>query len=302
MTKKKPILITGAHRSGTTWIGRVLKSSNELYYVHEPFNIQNKRGFSPFKYWFHYLNSNSPNLLQENTLKYLKSLYSIKGSGFCKELFRVSTVKGLYKLIKDRNNRRIKRPLLKDPIALMSTIWIYENLNCFVIIAIRHPAAFVASIKLKNWKFDFKNFSEQKELMDGYLKPYQEKIRDFTENEHSIIEQGILLWNCIYSIVYNFRQAKSENEDWLFVKHETLSKNTIDEFKKIFSFSQLTFSENVKNKIIETTQPKFESEHERDVLKNIKSWKQRLTQNEISHIKEQTFDVWKHFYVEKDWE
>src|SRR5690554_4348872 len=34
-----PILVTGAHRSGTTWAGRLLAEAPGIYYIHEPFNI-----------------------------------------------------------------------------------------------------------------------------------------------------------------------------------------------------------------------------------------------------------------------
>ena len=30
-----PIIITGSHRSGTTWVGNVLKNLSMVYYIHE---------------------------------------------------------------------------------------------------------------------------------------------------------------------------------------------------------------------------------------------------------------------------
>jgi len=35
---KSPILVTGMHRSGTTWVGRMLAASREAVYFHEPLN------------------------------------------------------------------------------------------------------------------------------------------------------------------------------------------------------------------------------------------------------------------------
>ncbi|HUH21151.1 MAG TPA: hypothetical protein VLZ09_04715, partial [Gaiellaceae bacterium] len=35
---KRPILVTGAHRSGTTWVGKMLALAPGVGYVHEPFN------------------------------------------------------------------------------------------------------------------------------------------------------------------------------------------------------------------------------------------------------------------------
>src|SRR5882672_1880226 len=34
----RPILVTGAHRSGSTWVGRMIARSPTIRYIHEPFN------------------------------------------------------------------------------------------------------------------------------------------------------------------------------------------------------------------------------------------------------------------------
>ena len=39
----------------------------------------------------------------------------------------------------------------------------------------------------------------------------------------------------------------------------------------------------------------------RDAVKNIHTWKDRLTQEEIHRVKEETKDIWTRFYSENDW-
>ena len=56
-----PILVTGSHLSGTTWVGRMLTYPNAVGYIHEPFNVQDdirrlNGTTAPFRYWFTYLN------------------------------------------------------------------------------------------------------------------------------------------------------------------------------------------------------------------------------------------------------
>ena len=53
-TVKRPILVTGAHRSGSTWTGKMLALAENAYYLHEPFNV-GLRPDSPFEDWFTYL-------------------------------------------------------------------------------------------------------------------------------------------------------------------------------------------------------------------------------------------------------
>ena len=40
----KPILVTGSHRSGTTWVGKMLAATGSVGYIHEPFNLKNRPG------------------------------------------------------------------------------------------------------------------------------------------------------------------------------------------------------------------------------------------------------------------
>lgn len=48
------ILITGSHRSGSTWIGRMLALSPKVGYIPEPFGLHHRPGLlaSPFQWWF----------------------------------------------------------------------------------------------------------------------------------------------------------------------------------------------------------------------------------------------------------
>jgi LPS sulfotransferase NodH len=40
----QPILVTGAHRSGTTWVGKILCASGEAAYISEPLNLWHRPG------------------------------------------------------------------------------------------------------------------------------------------------------------------------------------------------------------------------------------------------------------------
>src|SRR5436309_3713994 len=39
-----PILVTGANRSGTTWVGKMLAASRQVTYIHEPLNVERPDG------------------------------------------------------------------------------------------------------------------------------------------------------------------------------------------------------------------------------------------------------------------
>ena len=75
----KPILISGMYRSGTTWVGKVVKSSKNVNYYAEPFNFKIKQNKLLFNdqpnIWF-------MNLNYINDLNYEKGLSMIINQKF----------------------------------------------------------------------------------------------------------------------------------------------------------------------------------------------------------------------------
>jgi hypothetical protein len=295
---KKNILVTGSHRSGSTWTGKVIAKAKNVRYVKEPFNIGNKRNNPPFSYWFEHLNDASA-IQQQKTRHYINSFNEILHFNNFKKNLKIWPLKEMYRFFLDIKHRITDRTIYKDPIAVMSAEWIFENYNWDIIVLIRHPAAFVASLKVKDWRFDFNNFLKQEKLMKNYLYDYKDIIEDYSKNRKDIIDQGILLWNTIHDTIDYYK--KKYNDIWLFVKHEDLSKNTIPEFRKIFSKINLKFDDNVEKYLLESINSNKNSYLKRDSVKNIKSWKQRLSADEIERVKIGTRNVWTKFYSEEDW-
>lgn len=294
----KNIIVSGAHRSGTTWTGHVLSKSSKIKFIHEPFNPEVLEDKSPFKYWFEYINNND--IQKEKKIKkLLKSYYSAFDKRIFYDLLASKSYIDFKKNFSEIKERLTKSYLFKDPIALMSLEWIYRQFNWNVILLIRHPAAFIASLKIKNWEFDFNNFLNQKDLMNKYLFKYSDSIQVYSDKRQDIINQGILLWNILYYVVSIYREKY--NEKWYFVKHEDLSKDPIKEFEKIFNFIQLPFEDIVQDFIIKTSKAKEKSVIKRNSAANIKEWKNRLSEREIQKIKEGTKEIWKKYYNEEDW-
>lgn len=296
---KKPILITGAPRSGTTWTGRIISLSTNVRYIHEPFNLDVGYKNTPIQYWLEFIDEDFSDIKQKEVLSFISSFYGIYNFQTYQYYSNIKSIRGIYHFLNEFRHRLYQRPLIKDPIAIMSTEWIYKKLNCNVVITIRHPAAFVASLLIKGWEFDFNNYLVQKNLMDKCLYDYTDDIVEFSKNRKSIIDQGILLWNTIYSIVYKYK--KKYNDDWMFVKHEDLSKLPVEKFKDIFKYLNINFDSQVEKRIISSTTASKNTELERNSLENLCTWKSRLSPDEINNVKEKSFHVWNKFYSEDDW-
>lgn len=173
--KHKPLLVTGSHRSGTTWIGKVLEKSDIYHYYEEPMNLEEtKDRLGIFQYWFQYIKEAEKNLYNP-----------------------------LLDLDKKSQN---KSALYKDPIAFFSIDIFINKINSNVLISIRNPFSFVSSLKRLGWTFDFNHFLNQQELMEEYLADYKYEIVEYSKNEKDIIDQAILLWNIFYSCALKFKK------------------------------------------------------------------------------------------------
>ena len=135
--------------------------------------------------------------------------------------------------------------------------------------------------------------------MEKYLFPYRNEIEFSAFNKTSILDQGILLWKCLHLIIHNYR--KKFEEDWVFVKHEDLSRDPSNNFRILFKKLNLEFTPGVDEKIYNSTTSSHKEFLKRDAIKNIKLWKEKLEPKEIRLIKDGTSEIWPHFYEEKDW-
>lgn len=274
--KTNPLLITGTHRSGSTWIGKVIEQSNEFIYLNEPTSLNDIPGSIPMiKYWFQYIKNSDEEIINELSILNHNAL--------------------------DQK----KKTLYKDPLAFFSIDTFIDKLEADVLISVRHPAAFVSSLKRLGWSHNFNHFLEQEELMETYLFPFKNKVKDFAENEKDIIDQGILLWNIINLNVLKFKQKYPQI---YIIRHEDLSLNPIGEYQKIFDYFKIPFSSEVQQYLLETTNKDNNAEAQanvthqlyRDSKENIYNFKSRLTKDEIKRIKEGTQDT-SHIFYDQEW-
>ena len=209
----KPILVTGSPRSGTTWVGRMLAVSPQLYYVSEPFNpdFGPGRGVCNINFTHH-----QTYISEENQRKYYKPIrqmlegeYNVLAA-ICdsklgkKDLIDVWCKKKEFK----EYRKHLMVPLIKDPIALMSAGWLGRQFDIDTIVMIRHPAAFVASMKRLNWTFrPSKWVLSQPLLIRDYLSPFEEEIKQLNESENDIIDRTALMWKIIYFVVLMYQES-----------------------------------------------------------------------------------------------
>ena len=299
-----PILVTGTHRSGTTWVGKMLAADSRTAYISEPLNVLHRPGVLRVKVnkWYQYV-------CEDNEKEYLSSFLELIDFDYhvWDEIRSLRSWHDFLRMGRDftifyHGLLRGQRQLWKDPFAVFSTEWFARRLNCKVVIAVRHPAAFVSSLKRLNWPFDLQDLLDQPLLMRDHLEPYRAQIE--TAQKSDVIDQWALLWNLIYGTVHT---TIKRNPGFIAVRHEDLSLDPLGGYRDLYRSLGLEFSPRVEKVIRESSSSENPVEGKKvhsfklDSRANMDAWKKRLTQDEIHRIREATQEVASLFYPDADW-
>jgi hypothetical protein len=199
---------------------------------------------------------------------------------------------------------RHARPLLKDPIAFFSSEWVADRLGADVVVLVRHPAAFVGSLKHLGWTHDFSTFLDQPLLLRDLLGPFEDEIRAVAADPPGLVEQSALLWRIIYATALGFRER---HPGWIEVRHEDLSRAPGEGFGELYGLLELPYDAALRGRVEDYSKAENPTElRERhdvrlDSRTALQSWRRRLAPDEIDRVREATQDVWPAFYGEDDW-
>jgi Sulfotransferase family len=306
MSEGPPVLVTGSHRSGSTWVGEMLAGAPELAYIHEPFSVLHRPGLcdASFHYWF-------PYICQENEAGYLQPVRDMLAFRYKTqaEVASLRRPRDVGRMVRDlgrfsRARRRGDRPLVKDPIAVFSAEWLWKTFDVQPIVLIRHPAAFVSSLKRLGWTHPFDHFLAQPLLMRDVLPSFEDEIRTFADRDGCVLDQAIVLWRLIHHTIGRYRER---HPDWLFVRHEDVARDPVQQFERLFAALGLTFTDRARRRIAEHSDPGNPSEAtdagvtKRDSRSSIHTWKRRLTEGEVERVRIGVGAMADDFYDEADW-
>ena len=301
-----PILVTGAHRTGTTWVGRMLSAGSGTAYISEPLNVLHRPGVFSAKVpcWYNYI-------CNENESDFLSSFHDLLNLRYHlpAEVTSLRSFRDFLRMLRDAGifrqaNLLRQRPLLKDPFAVFSLPWFAERLNCQVVVTVRHPAGFVSSLKRLNWSFDFGDLLGQPLLMRDRLGPYRKDMQSVAADD--VIGQAALLWTMIYRVVHADRQRIPSIR---VVRHEDLSLDPLDGYRQFYADLGLGFTPRVERMILDSSSSENPVELSRsrvhsvklDSRANLENWKRRLSSEEIARIRRVTEEVAQLYYPEVDW-
>lgn len=301
-----PILVTGAHRSGTTWVGKMLAANPVTAYISEPLNVLHRRGVyrAEVKRWYQYITP-------ENEADYLPAFGELLNFRYhlLAELGSLRSQKDFMRMGRDlsifaKGKLLGQRALLKDPFAVFSAPWFAQKLNCQVVITIRHPGGFASSLKRLNWPFDFHDLLDQPMLMCDHLEADRADMESMPADD--IVGQSALLWRMIYRTVDSTRKLIPSIK---VVRHEDLSLDPVAGYKSLYESLGLPFDEKVRDTILNSSSSENPTELSKKKVHSVKldsranmgNWKKRLTPEEITRTRKLTEDVSHLFYADDEW-
>jgi sulfotransferase family protein len=306
MGELAPILVTGTHRSGTTWVGKMLAADALTAYISEPLNVLHRPGVFrvPVRHWYQYI-------CEDNGSEYLPAFEDLLEFDYhlWDEIRSLRSRRDFLRMGRDflifyNGLMRGQRVLLKDPFAVFSTPWFARHLNCKIVTTIRHPAAFASSLKRLNWFFKFQDLMDQPLLMRDHLEKYREEMQSMKAED--VIGQSALLWKMIYYVVYETHQ---QNPDFIVVRHEDLSRDPVAGYRDLYQLLDLEFTPRVEKNILNSSSSENPVELSRkkvhgfklDSRANISVWKKRLSAEEIDRIRKITEGTSALYYSDAEW-
>jgi hypothetical protein len=298
------ILVTGSHRSATTWVGRVLEAAGGFGYIREPFNAERRPGWmrAPMPHRYEYITGDGgPHLRDvERLLQFrVPILPQLRELGRPRDLARLLNDwrQGVTYRVQGR------RPLIKDPFALFSAPWLADTFGLGVVITIRHPAGFVSSVRRFGWRFDFRHWLDQPALIRDLLADWE---RMFRTTELDPVGEAAMVWRGIYGAVARFRTSRPS---WIFVRHEDLALDPRSGFQDLAKRVGIEWTDSlerfvgrsssaenpVEGRVGDTVSVTRNSRELRDV------WKKRLSPVEVDRIRSLVEPVAGEFYTEDEW-
>jgi hypothetical protein len=320
VSDKRPILVTGITRSGTSWVGQMLDAGGEVVYINEPLSAHHPPGHSPgvlaapVHHLYQYIGdaNEGPYLTAfKDTLRLrYRAAAELRQNRSPRDLARMAKYWSSF----SRGRVRGRRPLLDDPFAIFSAGWFERRLGCQVVVTVRHPAAIAASRKRLGWRTDFRHMLNQPLLLAEWLHPFEADMRALVRRPDPLGE-GALLWRMVYHVTARLRET---SPGLRVLRHEDLSLDPVGGYAELYDALGLRFSDTARRVIADSSRGgPDERSHTWSLSKrglsktgfrsldsraNATKWRAELTPDEIARVRGLTEDVASAFYDERDWE
>jgi len=285
----------------------MLDLSPRVGYINEPFNPTHQPGICScvFPRWYQYVHDGNARDYVPGLAATVRFRYDLAA-----QLRRRPGRTSMEALLRDSWNftlarMRHARPLLKDPIAVFSSDWLARTFGAVVVVLVRHPAAFAASVKRLSWTFPFQDLLAQDALMRDHLAGFKDELHDRAAGPRDPVDDATLMWRLVHSVLFRFGH---EHPEWLFIRQEDLARQPAEGFSQLFDRLDLPHDDRIERTIGWYSSGRLEEEAgaaEGDIRRHsedtTRRWRERLTSEEQARVRSACASLASRFYVEDDW-
>ncbi len=262
------VFVTGAIRSGTTFMGQILSLPKEVDFINEPFNPLS--GMPGVKRWYPYLRPT----VDTDEMKYyheltktifsydltLKNWYPENDSFSKKITKKLLGNRGVFYLRLAKPNIFHNTAIIKDPTGNLVAEYLYQHFKVKPVILIKHPLSFIASLQRVNWLIKHSWILNQTALVEDYFADEME----FVNREYSNpILAAAAYWRAVHKVLLS---QSNKYLDWQVITHEELCQHPIAVFQRLYDALNIPWSESVKQKIHKLTQGNSSAEAKKGVV------------------------------------
>lgn len=247
-------MVTGAMRSGTTFVGRVLAMGPRRAYVHEPFNPSCGLPSVPIRYLVDDSDLGRAYDL-DNAIASIQGLRCRLGTGIHRQdtawrraAKRVVGGRGRLNLRMARLSPFLEAGIIKDPIGALVAPTLHHRHGVDVVVMVRHPVAWYASTQHHGFDLDLAvdSLLRQHESSPGLLEP-DEVARAQSADR---LERSSVVWNAVYR---RLQRELAGRSGAVFVRHEDLARAPLVEFERIASEIDLPLTAWVRRRVARAT-------------------------------------------------
>lgn len=227
------IFLLGHDRSGSSWIGSMLGLAKNTIYLHEPIN-ETASKIGNWSLYHSYLQAGQRSQPHEK-------IYDLATRGIGVRNLRLSECKQVL-----FSSPKI---IIKETGGMLLGEWLQSKYGGKIIALFRHPAPLILSnlkMSCANAEMWLKRFLQNDQIVARH--EIANGLSRITPK--SIVEQFTVVYCIRYKILID---QLARNPEWIQIFYEDFCLEPEVEFEKLFNKVGLEYSQNVKNRILETT-------------------------------------------------
>jgi hypothetical protein len=250
-SRPAPVLVTGAPRAGTSFVGKLLQAGGGLVYVNEPMNPSHPPGRSPgvlnaaVEHYFHYICEDNGEawlgaFRDTVALKY-QMLAELRANRRPYDLARAVRYATAFTV----GRLQGKTALIDDPYAVLSVAWLVQHVGVRAVVIVRDPATFVGSWRNLGWTVDPGELVDQPLLMRDHLETFRDELQALRGSD-DWLATSCLVWRATYRVVDTVRRSCP---GIVVCRYEDLSTEPVREFRRLYDALGLRWSETVRARV-----------------------------------------------------